>query len=150
MKCWPFLDLLWIKDYMSLNKNSWQYSSILSFSSSCVQKGQVDMAKECLKMFFMKPPPHNQFLCRAYLCEAQLLAPPNADSPVSSLPDTNSQGSFLGPSENSVLVNSIPDSTFTAFESGSLLWYNTVNLYIIGLLLLKNWCVYNYYSDIFI
>ena len=95
------------------------------------------MAKECLKMFFMKPPPHNQFLCRAYLCEAQLLAPPNADSPVSSLSDTNSQGSFLGPSENAVLVNSIPDSPFTAFESGSLLWYNTVNLYIIGLLLLK-------------
>ncbi|XP_041368339.1 cilia- and flagella-associated protein 46-like isoform X2 [Gigantopelta aegis] len=45
------------------------------------RNGQVDMAKECLKMFFMKPPPHNQFLCRAYLCQAQLLAPQNANNP---------------------------------------------------------------------
>ena len=26
-------------------------------------------------MYFMKPPPSNQFLCRAYLVQAQLLAP---------------------------------------------------------------------------
>ena len=41
------------------------------------------MAKECLKMYFMKPPPGNQFLCRAYLCQAQLLAPKEANDPVS-------------------------------------------------------------------
>ncbi|XP_071090002.1 cilia- and flagella-associated protein 46-like [Haliotis cracherodii] len=45
------------------------------------QNGSPDMAKECLKMFFMKPPPPNQFLCRAYLCQAQLLAPQNANNP---------------------------------------------------------------------
>lgn len=40
------------------------------------------MARECLKMYFMKPPPANQFLCRAYLCQAQLLAPKEANNPV--------------------------------------------------------------------
>ncbi|XP_064631435.1 cilia- and flagella-associated protein 46-like isoform X3 [Lineus longissimus] len=40
-----------------------------------------DIAKECLKMYFMKTPPSNQFLCRAYLCQAQLLAPANANNP---------------------------------------------------------------------
>ena len=44
-------------------------------SLNLLQNGMPDMAKECLKMFFMKPPPANQFLCRAYLCQAQLLAP---------------------------------------------------------------------------
>ena len=44
------------------------------------------MAKECLKMYFMKPPPGNQFLCRAYLCQAQLLAP-TATNPVSNKVD---------------------------------------------------------------
>eukprot|EP00057_Strongylocentrotus_purpuratus_P019580 XP_011674054.1 PREDICTED: cilia- and flagella-associated protein 46-like [Strongylocentrotus purpuratus] len=37
------------------------------------------ITKECLKMFFMKTPPSNQFLCRAYLCHAQLLAPSSAN-----------------------------------------------------------------------
>ncbi|XP_035825239.1 cilia- and flagella-associated protein 46 [Aplysia californica] len=44
------------------------------------QNGQPDIARECLKMFFMKQPATNQFLCRAYLCQAQLLAPQNANS----------------------------------------------------------------------
>ncbi|KAL4232411.1 Cilia and flagella associated protein 46 [Mactra antiquata] len=39
------------------------------------QNELFDISKECLKMYFMKPPPANQFLCRAYLCQAQLLAP---------------------------------------------------------------------------
>ncbi|XP_041476710.1 cilia- and flagella-associated protein 46-like isoform X5 [Lytechinus variegatus] len=39
------------------------------------------ITKECLKMFFMKTPPSNQFLCRAYLCHAQLLAPSSANDP---------------------------------------------------------------------
>ncbi|XP_053406399.1 cilia- and flagella-associated protein 46-like [Mercenaria mercenaria] len=39
------------------------------------QNGLFDISKECLKMYFMKPPPGNQFLCRAYLCQSQLLAP---------------------------------------------------------------------------
>lgn len=45
------------------------------------QNGMPDMARECLKMYFMKPPPANQFLCRAYLCQAQLLAPKEANNP---------------------------------------------------------------------
>ncbi|XP_060072788.1 cilia- and flagella-associated protein 46-like [Ylistrum balloti] len=45
------------------------------------QNGLYDMARDCLKMFFMKPPPANQFLCRAYLCQAQLLAPQKANNP---------------------------------------------------------------------
>ncbi|XP_069140158.1 cilia- and flagella-associated protein 46-like isoform X2 [Argopecten irradians] len=45
------------------------------------QNGLYDMARDCLKMFFMKPPPANQFLCRAYLCQAQLLAPQQANNP---------------------------------------------------------------------
>lgn len=47
-----------------------------------IQNGMPDMARECLKMYFMKPPPANQFLCRAYLCQAQLLAPKEANNPV--------------------------------------------------------------------
>ncbi|XP_038070742.1 cilia- and flagella-associated protein 46-like isoform X2 [Patiria miniata] len=43
------------------------------------QYGLVDITKECLKMFFMKASPPNQFLCRAYLCQAQLLAPTSAE-----------------------------------------------------------------------
>ncbi|OWF46298.1 Tetratricopeptide repeat protein 40 [Mizuhopecten yessoensis] len=45
------------------------------------QNGLYEMARDCLKMFFMKPPPGNQFLCRAYLCQAQLLAPQQANNP---------------------------------------------------------------------
>ncbi|XP_052228420.1 cilia- and flagella-associated protein 46-like isoform X3 [Dreissena polymorpha] len=39
------------------------------------QNGMIEVTRECLKMYFMKPPPSNQFLCRAYLCQAQILAP---------------------------------------------------------------------------
>ncbi|GFO25849.1 cilia- and flagella-associated protein 46-like [Plakobranchus ocellatus] len=45
------------------------------------QHGNPEVAKECLKMFFMRQPPANQFLCRAYLCQAQLMAPTNANNP---------------------------------------------------------------------
>ncbi|XP_071793797.1 cilia- and flagella-associated protein 46-like isoform X3 [Asterias amurensis] len=43
------------------------------------QYGLDEITKECLKMFFMKASPSNQFLCRAYLCQAQLLAPTSAE-----------------------------------------------------------------------
>ncbi len=58
---------------------------ILPHTSTIVmlQFGQRDLAKECLKLFFLRTPPANQFLCRAYLCEAQLLAPATANDPVS-------------------------------------------------------------------
>ncbi|KAK6186277.1 hypothetical protein SNE40_008346 [Patella caerulea] len=49
-------------------------------SETAFQFGLVDMARECLKMYFMKPPPANQFLGRAYLCQAQLMAPHDANS----------------------------------------------------------------------
>ncbi|PIK55742.1 putative tetratricopeptide repeat protein 40 isoform X6 [Apostichopus japonicus] len=44
-----------------------------------LKRNEASMARDCLKMFFMKTPPPNQFLCRAYLCHAQLLAPRTAD-----------------------------------------------------------------------
>ncbi|XP_072177207.1 cilia- and flagella-associated protein 46-like [Diadema setosum] len=44
-----------------------------------LQNGLPHITKESLKMFFMKTPPANQFLCRAYLCQAQLLAPTSAN-----------------------------------------------------------------------
>ncbi|XP_056005172.1 cilia- and flagella-associated protein 46-like isoform X7 [Ostrea edulis] len=50
-------------------------------AETAFQNGMPDMARECLKMYFMKPPPANQFLCRAYLCQAQLLAPKEANYP---------------------------------------------------------------------
>ena len=39
--------------------------------------------EDCIKMFFLKTPPSNQFLCRAYLCQAQLNAPTSSKNPVS-------------------------------------------------------------------
>ncbi|XP_052099636.1 cilia- and flagella-associated protein 46-like isoform X4 [Mytilus californianus] len=50
-------------------------------AETAFQNGLTEMARECLKMYFMKPPPGNQFLCRAYLCQAQLLAPKEANDP---------------------------------------------------------------------
>ncbi|XP_062591392.1 cilia- and flagella-associated protein 46-like [Saccostrea cucullata] len=50
-------------------------------AETAFQNGMPDMARECLKMYFMKPPPANQFFCRAYLCQAQLLAPKEANNP---------------------------------------------------------------------
>ena len=38
--------------------------------------------EDCIKMFFHKTPPSNQFLCRAYLCQAQLNAPTSSKNPV--------------------------------------------------------------------
>ena len=46
------------------------------------QHGESSMARECLQMYFMRTPPTNQFLCRAYLCQAQLMAPTDASSTV--------------------------------------------------------------------
>ncbi|XP_077992013.1 cilia- and flagella-associated protein 46-like isoform X2 [Glandiceps talaboti] len=45
------------------------------------QTGFPEITKDCLRLYFMKTPPANQFLCRAYLCQAQLLAPTSAESP---------------------------------------------------------------------
>ncbi|XP_077868056.1 cilia- and flagella-associated protein 46-like [Saccoglossus kowalevskii] len=45
------------------------------------QNGYPDITKDCLRMYFMKTPPPNQFLCRAYLCQSQLLAPSSAENP---------------------------------------------------------------------
>ncbi|XP_055900491.1 cilia- and flagella-associated protein 46-like isoform X3 [Biomphalaria glabrata] len=42
------------------------------------QHGFNNIAKDCIQMFFMKQPASNQFLGRAYLCQAQLLAPKDA------------------------------------------------------------------------
>ncbi|KAK7482059.1 hypothetical protein BaRGS_00026751 [Batillaria attramentaria] len=45
------------------------------------QYGLNEIAKDCLKMFFMRQQPANQFVIRAYLCQAQLLAPQDANNP---------------------------------------------------------------------
>ncbi|KAK7109057.1 hypothetical protein V1264_013170 [Littorina saxatilis] len=44
------------------------------------QYGHNEIARDCLKMYFMKQQPSNQFLIRAYLCQAQLLAPQHANN----------------------------------------------------------------------
>ena len=44
-----------------------------------MQIGDFDIACECLKMYFNKTPAPDQFLCRAYICQAQLNAPANSD-----------------------------------------------------------------------
>ncbi|XP_033122422.1 cilia- and flagella-associated protein 46-like isoform X2 [Anneissia japonica] len=44
-----------------------------------LQYGLTDMTKACLSMYLHRTPPSNQFLCRAYLCHAQLLAPKSAE-----------------------------------------------------------------------
>ncbi|XP_076434592.1 cilia- and flagella-associated protein 46-like isoform X2 [Babylonia areolata] len=50
-------------------------------AETAYQYGHNEIARDCLKMFFMKQQPANQFLIRAYLCQAQLLAPQNANNP---------------------------------------------------------------------
>ena len=50
--------------------------------SITLQHGQLDVMDDCIKMFFLKTPPSNQFLCRAYLCQAQLNAPTSSKNPV--------------------------------------------------------------------
>ena len=37
-----------------------------------------DTAACCVKLYFQKTPPNNEFLCQAYLCQAQLSAPCDA------------------------------------------------------------------------
>ncbi|XP_071946707.1 cilia- and flagella-associated protein 46-like [Antedon mediterranea] len=44
-----------------------------------LQYGLIEMTKICLDMYLHRTPPSNQFLCRAYLCHAQLLAPKSAE-----------------------------------------------------------------------
>lgn len=44
------------------------------------QYGQTEVSHDCLRMYFMKQQPSNQFLIRAYLCQAQLLAPNDANN----------------------------------------------------------------------
>ncbi|XP_048585353.1 cilia- and flagella-associated protein 46 isoform X2 [Nematostella vectensis] len=43
--------------------------------------GKLDVMEDCIQMFFLKPVPSNQFLCRAYFCQAQLHAPSSSESP---------------------------------------------------------------------
>ena len=43
----------------------------------------MKVCQECLNMYFDGVPLTNQFLCRAYLCQAQLLSPKSANDAVS-------------------------------------------------------------------
>ncbi|BFY98171.1 hypothetical protein BsWGS_01212 [Bradybaena similaris] len=44
------------------------------------QKGHTEIAKECIQMFFMKQQPLTQFVCRAYICQAQLILSESSSS----------------------------------------------------------------------
>ena len=65
------------------NPESFSHDLYVLCAELAFQLGLANMANECLKMYFMKTPPANQFLCRAYLCQSQLLAPDSANHPVS-------------------------------------------------------------------
>lgn len=57
-------------------------SDLFVLCAEAAQKhGQFDVMDDCVKMFFQKTPPSNQFLCRAYLCQAQLNAPTSSKNP---------------------------------------------------------------------
>ncbi|XP_029305800.1 cilia- and flagella-associated protein 46 isoform X3 [Cottoperca gobio] len=45
-------------------------------AEAALQLGCLEISAACLKMYFDGNPPANQFLCRAYLCQVQLKAPP--------------------------------------------------------------------------
>ena len=46
------------------------------------QLKKIDVIENCIKLYFQKTPPSNQFLCRAYLCQAQLNAPTSCNEQV--------------------------------------------------------------------
>ncbi|XP_074608699.1 cilia- and flagella-associated protein 46-like [Acropora palmata] len=50
-------------------------------AEAALKHGQFDIMEDSIKMFFLKTPPSNQFLCRAYLCQAQLNAPASSKNP---------------------------------------------------------------------
>lgn len=64
-------------------RTNWIVSENTTYYCITLQHGQLDVMDECIKMFFLKTPPSNQFLCRAYLCQAQLNAPISSKNPVS-------------------------------------------------------------------
>ncbi|XP_063723597.1 cilia- and flagella-associated protein 46-like isoform X4 [Symsagittifera roscoffensis] len=49
-------------------------------AESAIQQGKILMARDALKMYFGRIPPQNQFLGRAYLAQAQLLAPESSEN----------------------------------------------------------------------
>uniref|UniRef100_A0A4W3JWI2 Uncharacterized protein n=1 Tax=Callorhinchus milii TaxID=7868 RepID=A0A4W3JWI2_CALMI len=49
-------------------------------AEQALQLGLRDMSKDCLHMYFKANIPTNQFLGRAYLCQAQLSVPTSAES----------------------------------------------------------------------
>ncbi|XP_066929818.1 cilia- and flagella-associated protein 46-like [Clytia hemisphaerica] len=56
------------------------HSDLYVICAEVALKLQEDgIVQSCMKLFFQKIPPTNQFLCRAYLCQAQLYAPKSAE-----------------------------------------------------------------------
>ena len=47
-----------------------------------LQVGEMEIAWTCLHLYFGTSPPSDQYLCRAYLCQALLTVPTSADSVV--------------------------------------------------------------------
>lgn len=50
----------------------------------CCQMGCREMAQDCVMMFMDGKPPVDQFLCRAYLCQGQLVSQHNITTEVKS------------------------------------------------------------------
>ena len=68
---------------LNASRANWIVSENTMVPVITLQHGQLDVMDDCIKMFFLKTPPSNQFLCRAYLCQAQLNAPTSSKNPVS-------------------------------------------------------------------
>ncbi|XP_034040296.1 cilia- and flagella-associated protein 46 [Thalassophryne amazonica] len=49
-------------------------------AEEALQLSCLEISAACLKMYFEGNPPANQFLCRAYLCQGQLMSPPATGS----------------------------------------------------------------------
>ena len=70
---------LWSAPVCSLALNSWVFRNIF-LQLKPFQQGKILMARDALKMYFGRIPPQNQFLGRAYLVQAQLLAPESSEN----------------------------------------------------------------------
>ncbi|XP_028390807.1 LOW QUALITY PROTEIN: cilia- and flagella-associated protein 46-like [Dendronephthya gigantea] len=53
---------------------------VLCAEIACLHK-KFEMAEDCIKMYFANSPPGNQFLCRAYMCQALIQAPSTTMNP---------------------------------------------------------------------
>ncbi|KAK5853567.1 hypothetical protein PBY51_014709 [Eleginops maclovinus] len=92
-------------------------------AEAAVQLGCLEISTACLKMYFERNPPANQFLCRAHLCQVQLKSPP----PLGSLEDLEEAVLyFLKAIE---IAKHEPRDFFIVFNA-SVLYFQTVRLFL--------------------